>query len=102
MSKKDDEAVVVCGPGNLSPDQVIPGSLKVKCADCGIPVWMSPASLNRYQEYKTVTLVCMDCGMKRAEVQKAKTGVFPQIEVPGDTLRELRDLLGDKRPPEAS
>lgn len=44
---------------------VIPGSVKVSCADCQTQVWIAPSGQRRIKAKPGMIVVCGPCGAKR-------------------------------------
>lgn len=66
------------------PGYVVPGSLQVKCSQCGELVWIAPSSWLIMQDNPGTEILCMECGHNMRVVEP---GV---VEPP--TLAQLDEL----------
>jgi len=58
--KKDDETVVLCFKVLMNPVPLVSGSTRKPCAECGQPVWISPATLAHVAD-KPHKICCAEC-----------------------------------------
>lgn len=63
---------------------IYPGSVEKPCADCGEPVFVSPATQD-VMKRATVILFCPSCFLKRAEAEKEPV----EFQVLPETAREV-------------
>jgi hypothetical protein len=101
MEENKDEAVVLCG-SVITSKEIIPGSIKVACADCGISVWLPPASNDLSKRFKTITPLCLSCGSKRVCATKAATGKIPDMHITKATMNEVNAYIKQNPPMKAS
>lgn len=64
---------------------IYPGSTEALCNDCGTVVFTSPATQITMKKH-SVTLVCLECFLKRVESE----GETPEFRVLPETAREVR------------
>jgi len=46
-----------------SPGYVVPGSLPIKCSQCGQPVWVAPSGWLLLHDDPAAVILCMTCGL---------------------------------------
>ena len=58
-------------------NDIVPGSKKVPCCECGVDVWLSPATQATFGFPPAVPVLCMECATKKMEIEAAirKAGV---------------------------
>jgi hypothetical protein len=82
MDKSD--SFLLCMRGDEAPALIVPGSTKHRCAECNAWIWASPASLAVARQ-QGMTLLCMDCGEKRAQQDQ-------DLEVKQPTAEQLQEM----------
>ena len=60
----DEPMVVLCFKVLMNPNPPVIGSTRKPCADCGQPVWISPATLAHVVD-KPHTICCAECVAKK-------------------------------------
>ena len=58
--KEDEELVVLCFKVLMNPNPPVAGSIRKPCADCGQPVWISPATL-AHVAARPHKICCAEC-----------------------------------------
>jgi hypothetical protein len=101
MEENKDEAIVLCG-SVITSKAIVPGSIKIECTDCGISVWLSPASGELAKQFKKITPLCLSCGSKRLAATKAATGKIPDMHITKATMDEVNEYIKQNPPMKAS
>jgi hypothetical protein len=97
MEENKDEAIVLCG-SVITSTAIVPGSIKVECTDCGISVWLSPASSQLAKQFKKITPLCLSCGSKRMTAAKTTTGKILDMHITKATMDEVNTYIKQNPP----
>lgn len=85
-----ENKMLICKPADYI-GYVVPGSLPMKCCECGQPVWISPSSMLLLHDNPEMMILCEPCGFAHMEIHE---GIIEDL-IPAQ-LEELAEYVKSK------
>lgn len=89
----DDEVCVLCMSAGAPAS--VAGSTERQCDDCGVAIWVSPATLASVAKFPKKRFLCIVCAEKRAKDDPDPPEIMPPNELQIDELRQALDKLAE-------
>ena len=91
MSIAEEKTILIC-MRVTHHGYLVPGGLRVQCADCGELVWVSPSGWLILHDSPGAEVVCVECGLERMLAEPGK--ISPPTPAQLDELNEYLHQKG--------
>lgn len=83
--------ILVCKPVSF-PGYVVPGSLPIKCCQCGQGVWIAPSSILLLHDNPEMEIKCIHCVFAQGDIEE---GTIEDL-IPSQ-VEEIQEYWGDRK-----